>query len=327
MAGRIVLVSAAVLLLGGAAGCGQASSPSPSSPSSVPQTASPPIFAGIWQGQYKITTCEGERDCWFRVGSTRPYVLRLSQAGATITGIVEAMSFVVDVTGEVTNDGQVTLTGSRPATSGWDGMSAVAVSLTGLRLDDGNGLAGEFWYTLDHTGDEWPYPHLAHGATILGGTRGPLPVRSPAALAAYEGVWAGTYVIESCQFEGWASCWPETLDGAYTLALELRVNGDALEGELTLPGGTRAPVTATVSLSGIGTSRSGVARRERRHKFHEHRDVECVARRLRPPDWDIRVPSGGTAQRPVSLTSRDIGRRWPASRGSCPEPKESARLR
>lgn len=230
--------------------CSQSSTPA--APSSVPLSTSPADFSGIWQGEYRITTCSGERDCWFRVGTTRPYVLRLTQSGLLVTGVFEAFSFVVDVNGEVAQDGSLSLSGSRPSTGGYDGRGEVRVSGVTLRLDAQNGLAGDVAYSVDPPPgiNDYPGGTLSHSGVVLSAARGPLPLVSPTALAAYEGTWSGTFVVDSCVFSGWADCYPEIRDGAYPLSLDLHVDAGGLVGELVLAT-THIPVTASVTSTGL----------------------------------------------------------------------------
>lgn len=232
------------------AACGQSSSPA--SPSPIVPTNGVADFSGIWQGQYRITTCAGERDCWARVGTTRPYVLRLTQSGSLVTGVLEAWWFTIDVGGEVTKDGTLSLSGSSAGTGGYDGMGAVRVPGFLLRLDAQQGLAGDLSYSVVPLPGNAGYDFgtVSHGGVVLNATRNALPAVSPAVLAAYEGTWAGRFVIESCSFSGWQTCYPEIRDGAYTFSLDLRVDGGALSGELVLET-TRIPVTAAVSPSGL----------------------------------------------------------------------------
>lgn len=229
------------------AACGQSSPPA--SPSPVVSTASFADFSGIWQGQYQITTCSGERVCWTRVGTTRPYVLRLTQSGSLVTGVLEAWSFTIDVGGEVTKEGVLTLSGSRAGTGGPEGMGEVHVPGFVLRLDPQRGLAGDLSYNVVPA-YESGFGVLTHTGVVLSATHGRLEAVGPTALAAYEGTWSGTFVTESCTPSGSAYCAPELPEGAYRLNMDLHVDGGVLTGELVLEQ-TAVPVTASVTATGL----------------------------------------------------------------------------
>lgn len=212
-------------------------------------------FSGLWQGHYTITECNGERDCWFRVGSTRPYLLRLRQNGAAVTGVLEAWWFAADVSGEVKTDGTLTLVGFLPGTSGRDGIGAVHVNQFSAHLDARQGLTGAIAYSVEPrpATESGSLGVVTHTGVVTGGTRDALSDISPLALAAYEGTWTGMYAVESCSFSGWRDCYPEVAGGAYTFTLALRVNGDSLTGDLQLPS-ARIPVSARITEAGLAVT-------------------------------------------------------------------------
>ena len=115
-----------LLLLSGAIGCGADSGPtavptSPSPPGGATTAPTPAVsnFAGVWQGEYRVTACSGERHCALSIGTARPFTLRLDQSGATVIGVFTG-DVDADVTGTVSASGELVLSGGANAVSRYD---------------------------------------------------------------------------------------------------------------------------------------------------------------------------------------------------------------
>ena len=203
------------LILLAAVGCGGSSSP-PASPS--PSTASPIAltdFSGLWTGTYTFTTCTGERHCDLRIGTSQDFGLRLEQAGSRVHGLFTWSDFAAEISGDVRDDGSVTLSGEAPKASEKDwGMT---VSRIALRLSPERALQGTIAYQT-HPGlnlAEFAGSMAAEGQ--IGSTR---REDLRAFVATVDGTWNGRFAIRGCTPPGGAPfCNPH--EDQETAAVEL----------------------------------------------------------------------------------------------------------
>lgn len=238
------------LILLAAVGCGGSSSP-PVSPS--PSTASPIAltdFSGLWTGTYTFTTCTGERHCDLRIGTSQDFGLRLEQAGSGVHGLFTWSDFAAEISGDVRDDGSVTLSGEAPKASEKDwGMT---VSRIALRLSPERALQGTIAYQT-HPGlnlAEFAGSMAAEGQ--IGSTR---REDLRAFVATVDGTWNGRFAIRGCTPPGGAPfCNPHEDQETAAVELSLLRSGDALTGTF-VDGTRRVPVTGrilgnSISLSG-----------------------------------------------------------------------------
>ena len=117
----------------------------------TPPVTEPPVaqFGGVWQGEYRLTTCTGERHCGLFIGATRPFLLRLEQSGAAVAGVL-AGDVTVDVAGTVARSGDLSLNGTSSSASPLDAAGQVELRRFELRRD-GDGLSGMLEYAVTYT--------------------------------------------------------------------------------------------------------------------------------------------------------------------------------
>jgi len=216
---------------------------SPTRPSTGATTSAlGPDAAGIWSGEYRITTCDGARHCFAMQGQTTPFVLRLQQNGAALSGLLEtgSPSLAIDVTGYVGTDGQITLTGRTADPSAYLYLISAELTHFEARLDPFNGFVGTLGYATTSE------PGFIRGRAefrgeFLRATRQPLP---PAGAAA--GAWSGQYVVRECTVTGSQYCQPYDRGEFTGIELLLTQRDTTVSGTVTL-GQQRVPVEGHVS--------------------------------------------------------------------------------
>jgi hypothetical protein len=114
--------------------------------------AEPAHFDGVWQIEYRITSCSGWRHCVLRVGKTQTILLTLSQTGKNVAGVITPIvgvggGFHVDVNGTVNDAGEMTLAGSRQLSVGWDYPLEFGLTQFEARQMRQGGMTGTFAYT------------------------------------------------------------------------------------------------------------------------------------------------------------------------------------
>lgn len=228
-------------------GCGSDSpAGSPTSPSPPPVAApipTTPSYAGVWQGEYRVTACVGERHCTQVIGAMRAFTLRLEQTGAAVAGVLTG-DVGANLTGVVSASGELTLSGGVDPASRFD--TQVAVRRLTLRPASGGALTGGIEYAIT-------YPP---GSPYLSAT-GPVSSRSGEIVRAarasggggdplrFDGAWNGRFVVRRCVIAGWANCYPHEPDEIVGVQLELRQNGAEVEGTVAIPP-YRIPVRGVV---------------------------------------------------------------------------------
>ena len=193
---RILIVA----LLGLAAGsC--AKSASPTAPLVSAPTASVPVFAdfsGVTLVSYKWTTCEGHRNCFAYINDRVSTIeLRLTQSVGSVSGLmIESPSSAVRVSGTVSPDGELTLTGSRPRVetrSGYD--SARSIDTFRLRRNADGAVTGAVMMVGDF--NEWDHSTtgaVKEGGPVTAATRvQEMPIQS-----GFAGTWRGRTLTKSC---------------------------------------------------------------------------------------------------------------------------------
>lgn len=192
------------------AACGGAPPTSP-----VPGAAPAPVassFDGVWQFEYRVEECVGERHCGTTIGSTRKFNARVLSAAGAAVGVVSMGGDNIDVTGTAASDGSLVLRGVREPAIPQD--HAIEVSRLQLRRSE-SGLTGSIEHIVTAPAAiEWPFRTVRVGGTITTVTRvADLP---PAGAAGFAGRWVGRVVPRDCTPVGTQYC----------SALEMREVGD-----------------------------------------------------------------------------------------------------
>jgi hypothetical protein len=213
-----------------------------------PKAESTP-FEGVWQIEYRITSCNGWRHCVFRVGKTQKILLTLSQTGMNVTGVISG-GFYVDVTGTVSEAGEMTLTGFTPARSSLDHE----VELTQFKAHQmpQAGMTGALAFVERGTAQGDFAGSSVTTAEIISAVRHEyvLPPNPT-----FEGTWTGNFVITSCTYVGWIFCSPP--EGSIRpFKLTFTQTGTRVEGTLNLSPDELA-VVGTVSGNSVSLQGSG----------------------------------------------------------------------
>lgn len=193
-----------------------------------------PAYAGVWQGELKYTSCLGGRHCFAVTGSARPFVLRLHQIDRAVSGYFEVpqLSLVVEVGGEVQDQGQLVIRG---AAAGGEAQSPVDLRRLEVRADGSSGLAGSLEYVL---GSTYYRGELLSGvvtlaADIVSASRVASDDRLTS-VTSFDGMWRGRFVVRACTFVGLADCYPHAQNDVLPIELRLTQTGATVAGELLL---------------------------------------------------------------------------------------------
>ena len=238
----VLLVTAATL----SAACNGSPPNQPPALPLAPSPLPPPVaanFAGAWHGNYTITQCQGQRHCFFSLGQKSPFSLRLEQTGSHASGVFQTGSFAIPVDGEVSSEGELSLTGTRPS----PGLYSPAVELTRFtaRLSP-TGFVADLAYRMRYADGMQDGIGGNSLEQSLGGTVGSAEGGEIPAVSLFTGKWTGSLIISDCSTEVWTACWPEERDREYGYALTLVQSGDRVTGELEFRPG-RFQISGTVS--------------------------------------------------------------------------------
>ena len=232
--GRVALIASLAVL----ASC-ERSPRSPAAPS-LPSRGPTP-FEGVWRLDYRMTECSGERHCVLHIGQIRQVLLRLSRTGTTFDGVVTVFSYTVDVTGSLSADGELVLSGRRPSAISGDREMVIRT----LRLRPSiTGLSGSIEYVLHGPPYSNIFGDVRHAGDITNAVR--VPLDSAFDPTQFRGTWKGQFVVRDCSFVGWLWCYPHEADRVHSFTLVLTQIGTEVTGELTILPST-IPVTGTVS--------------------------------------------------------------------------------
>ena len=216
-----------------AAACGG----SPASPSSTAGSLSD-AFAGVWQVEYRVTECSGERHCAQFIGQVRQAALRLARMDTSFEGAFTIVGETISVTGSLGPDGELALKGLRPAVL----PSDLEVEIVRLRLRRGiTGLSGDLEYTIRGPSNVSFFGFARQKGDIITAKRTANISASPLDLN-FTGSWKGQFVVRECTSAGWPSCYPYGMDRVHSFTLSLRQIGSDVEGSLTI-----SPLTIPVS--------------------------------------------------------------------------------
>ena len=122
-------------------GCGGSGSPN------TPTPVTPVVnFVGTWSGQYTISAC-GHVGDWppchdFFEGSVAPMTLTLSQTGSSVSGTLTQGNLITSVTGSVSNDNHLVLSGSTTTAAG--GLPATYAIMGWDTQLNGNNMTGSW---------------------------------------------------------------------------------------------------------------------------------------------------------------------------------------
>lgn len=219
------------------------------SPSAPTTRTTDTTFGGVWALGYTITECSGERHCVLTVGNVRTAQLRLTQNGSLVTGVFNGDE-IVDVTGTVSSDGALSLTGTMPALSAKD--HAVEFTATGLTKTDTGMLVGSIRYVERGTPQGDFFGVYSRTGRIDSATR----TLSTSPTTGFTGVWSGLFVVQSCTFSGWLFCYPHQDGSLYPITLTLTQAGQQLSGTFAM-GSDIATVSGTASGDGFSLTGFG----------------------------------------------------------------------
>lgn len=225
-------------------------------------TADHSDFSGIWQGEYRVRSCLGGRTCTLFQGQTLRFLLRLSQAGTNVVGVLTLGDTVasgvnldavnVNVTGTISPTGALTLTGSRPAASPTDANGELQVTKFAVQRDVQRGLTGTLEYNARYSLEQ------NHETTSVSWTGDVTTARRVADAGthpgSFAGRWAGNYVVRQCVPVGWTICLPEMANHVYAFDLRLTQSGSMLTGTMrwSFPApDNQLPVTGRVSADSL----------------------------------------------------------------------------
>jgi len=237
----------AFLLL--AAACGGSTSPASPTPTTAPPAAFAD-FSGLWTGSYNYTSCLGDHHCNLRIGTSQAFDLRIDQTGSRVRGLFTQWEFAAELSGDVRDDGTVTLSGEAPQASEKD--SGMTVSRIVLRLSADRVLQGTIAY---QTRSGIQYAEFSPGLTVEGEIASARREDLRAFVAIVDGTWSGRFAIRGCTPVGGSPfCTPHEDRETARLELTLSRSGESLSGTLAI-GADRIPVTGriagtTVALSG-----------------------------------------------------------------------------
>lgn len=215
----------------------------PSSSSGASPTA-PADYSGFWSANFRYTSCDGERHCVLRIGTTQPFTLRLQQNGARVRGVFTTWQYAVDVEGDVLKDGSMVLSGGAPAASAKDDEGAFTLTKIEALAEAGGRLAGTVAYEILPEGSAKDYySHMSVRGTIDTASHSDLQMLA----SSFDGTWKGRFVVTSCDPIGSAvRCYP--YDAQETAPIEIALSGAG--GTVTI-GPARVPVTARPDGSSI----------------------------------------------------------------------------
>jgi hypothetical protein len=229
----------------------------PSSPSEPPASPPPgPItfadFSGLWTVQYRVTDCVSH-DCYYGLkGSQRTFDLRLQQTGAEVRGLfVERTYYVTEVSGRVSTDGTLVMTGYAPALNSRDS----AFRITALTVKRGDTLALQGTVSYESTrptyGEGTPWPDQVTG-DILSANRSDLTAFSEN----IDGLYVGSFIVRSCTSTS-RYCTPYPRDEISEVRLSVTRAGSAVSGTFQ-DGGRLVSLSGTVSGQAIDMGGEGL---------------------------------------------------------------------
>lgn len=221
----------------GVSACG-GSAPTPPTAPSAPQAAPLPSFTGIWETEYRVLSCGGNRP-WHcpATGSLVPLTLRLEEIGDTVSGyILEQPRGMSPVSGRISNRTANLQGGTVRVTFLQATLEAREMSL--YHAPDG-GMVG----SLNLIYETHSIYLDIRGEIVTTLRHSPLPN-----ITDYSGTWRGSYIGRSCVSDSRPSCRARQSVGA-TETFELVVD----VAQKTLRLGTLAPwpVFGTTGASGL----------------------------------------------------------------------------
>lgn len=258
-------------------------------------------FNGVWSGEMTVRQCTGgEGDCWYYIGRTMPFVLRLAHAGSSVTGVLtvanpRAREAATEVSGIVGADGRVILSGSSTAPS--RELASVIIKALVVTVDSTGTLSGNLEY--EYNREAYPYGRGTYGGELRAADRRSLPG------ADTSGQWTGAFFVTACTPQGQPSCYPSPQPGeADAFDASLVQQGTAVTGSIRLHS-RDVPVAGTMTgnrllLSGTLTRTwSDVVEQTRIVTFDATVDKFGVMRAN--VIYDIETSAGGTTSRSTRL--------------------------
>jgi len=212
---------------------------------STPSAPTPAItnYGGSWHGNFLITQCSGRRHCNEARGQQSPFSVLLQQTGARVDGVFQAEGFAIPVEGDVSGDGELTLTG-RQASPGWY-LPTIELTRFTARRSDTTGLVAELAYRLEYPagapnlGVNGSAPQTISGSIVSAALGAPTPRNS------FAGAWNGKFLLTDQSTTDWLGCVPESRGEEGVYKLTLIQTGDRVAGELRIC--RHFNVTGTVS--------------------------------------------------------------------------------
>lgn len=231
----------ALIALAVIAACGRGPTAPGPAPGPAPALAS--AFDGVWQIEYRIAECSGERHCVLMIGTTQKISARMLASGSAVDGVVTIGGENVDVRGTMAPDGSVVLSGARRALFATD--HETDIKRLHLKIENGT-LAGSVEYTVTGTPSPWLFGTARRAGTIVSAS---LPERI--ATAGFTGTWKGRLAVRDCSAVGWPACYPHEANELWNVELTLAQAGSSVSGELRVSGSTQIAVEGTVAGSSL----------------------------------------------------------------------------
>jgi hypothetical protein len=234
------------------AGCGGPTAPSASKIASV--------IAGVWEGRYRVSGCGGDRHCGAYIGEEKTFVLRVEQAGPSVTGVLVLVqppadayyhgNLAVYVTGAVNADGMLTVNGLKPALSASDSSGEVELQYLTLKTT-GNALTGALAFISRYVPFQNPETSMRTlTGDVLSATRDAtlaFEIASP-----FQGHWSGRQVIRTCTEPELLVCRTGP-DSFSSFVLTLSQSGNVVVGSLGAMSMNGTASSTALRLEGLST--------------------------------------------------------------------------
>jgi hypothetical protein len=189
-----------------------------------------------------MTSCGGERHCVLFIGTERDASLRVMRTGSTYTGVLTVYSQPVAVSGVMTPDGELTLTGRKTPAIAAD----LEIEVTALRvkLVDGATTGVLEYVVRGMPVGAWVFGDVRHAGQITSAQRVVDAARFDE--AQFGGSWHGRFVVRQCSWVAWLWCYPYEDDRVHFFQLDLTQTGNEVAGMFRLSP-LEVPVTGRVT--------------------------------------------------------------------------------
>lgn len=176
------------------------------------------------------------------IGTTREASLRLVRTGPIYAGVVTVFGTHVIVSGEMTPDGELALSGRKAPVTATD--QEVEVTTLRLRLAEGSTTGVLEYVVRGMPIGAFFFGDVRHAGQITNAQR--LADTSTFDQTRFSGSWRGRFTVKQCSFAGWLWCYPYRESEVHSFTLELSQAGNDVVGTFTL-GPTVIPLSGTVA--------------------------------------------------------------------------------